>query len=58
MYFIKSFMYYNEKEWPFCKVRPVIIQLEWRAIMKEYNEQNQLVKIKCNICTKEIKLEQ
>ena len=26
--------------------------------MKEYNEQNQLVKIKCNICTKEIKLEQ
>ena len=26
--------------------------------MKEYNEQNQLVKIKCNICTKEIELEQ
>lgn len=26
--------------------------------MKEYNEQNQLVKIKCNICTKEIKVEQ
>ena len=26
--------------------------------MREYNEQNQLVKMKCNICTKEIKLEQ
>ena len=26
--------------------------------MREYNEQNQLVKITCNICTKEIKLEQ
>ena len=26
--------------------------------MREYNEQNQLVKMKCNVCTKEIKLEQ
>ena len=26
--------------------------------MKEYNEQKQLVKMKCNICTKEIELEQ
>lgn len=26
--------------------------------MREYNEQNELVKLQCNVCTREIKLEQ
>lgn len=26
--------------------------------MREYNEQNRLVKVKCNICAKEIRVEQ